>query len=333
MTSPTVTMERYAEDLHDLYTKLFSGVLLNASTSEASWKHRLETFKSVSLQEFVVPSNIKPEPLTFDESRVDDPKYRRWFVRKLQAPRPSKWARHILPIHRDQVDDEKYRTDIAKVIAYNWIKRLDPVESDVQLIPLMKATVSDLEMMLDKARMSIVSADWGAGVLLHVLADKLVGENPKFQEIEAEIKAVGKAAREELAASLKELGERVMAEASESLGKIVADTNRDLDDTMNGIRERLAESGERARIALAEHGIDPNEDREETFRRAVKSREAKMRKERRDAWRKRPIIVRVMPWLATIATGAALFFNLEVAGVTPHEWLNSVDWSQLVPSN
>lgn len=323
MTSPTVTMDRYAEDLHDRFITLFETVLVNASKSEDLWKHRVETFNRVNLLEFVVPSKIERKPLNIDEQRLeDDIPYRRMIIRKLKAPRPSKWARHKLTLDRSKVDDEKYRNDIARVLAFKWIKLLHPVDGPENLIPIIKADADDLEYLLDNVRLNAVSAKWCAEMLMRDLIDRLIEKNEKFKEISNRIREVGQAAREELSANLERLSEEAMESANVALNRIMEDTHSKLDHTITKIKDDLAKSQERAQAALDEHGIDPNEDREESFRKAVKAREAARKAERKARWRKNPLWVRLLPSVAAVATAGAMFFHLKVAGATPLEWLS-----------
>lgn len=322
MPTATITMDRYADDLHDLFTAHFKLILKIAAKSDADWKHRISTFNSSSLLEFVVPSTIKPKPIEFDESKLDDPKYRRMLVRKLQAPRPSKWARHKLPIDRAQVSDDTYCEKIAKVLAYKWIQLLMPFENHTELVTISRATVEDLEYMLDNRRLNCISAKNFSGTLIRRLAESLVEQSPEFKALEAKIRAAGEEARAILTPKLKEISRDAMASASESLGKITDETHRKLDEVMDGIRERLQESARRSQKALDEHGIDPNEDRDETFRRAVKRREAERKFKAKARWRKKPFWIRILPTLSVVAIASVLFFGMEVAGVTPYEWLN-----------
>ena len=325
MTSPTVAMDRYAEDLHDRFITLFEIVLENASQSEALWKHRVETFNRVGLLEFVVPSKIERKPLNIDEARLeDDIPYRRMIIRKLKAPRPSKWTRHKLILDRAKVDDDEYRNNIAKVLSFKWVEKLYPIEGGEHLLAIFQANANDLEQMLDHGKLNTIGAKWCSDFLLRQLAYELIEKNEKFIEIEARIREVGKAAREELAASLAKLHEETMASANVALNRILDDTNRKLDHALAGIQANLRKSQERSQAALAEHGIDPKEDREETFRKAVLAREAAMKVERKAAWRAKPFWVRMLPPLAIIALAFVLFFHLEVAGVTPFEWTKSI---------
>lgn len=321
MMTPTISKDRIAEAVLDLSHRHFVEVLLNASKSDSLWKHRIETFERINLLEFITPSPIKPKPIEFDESRLDDVRYRRYLVRKLQAPRPSKWARHKLPIYRDRIDDPEYRDQIAKVLAYKWVSVLQPFDGVSNPFPLLKVDVNDLELLLDHARLNTISAEWCTSVLMTNLAQRLVEENPRFKKLEAEMRRKGAEIRADLQASLKVIGDETMASARESLSAISDDMSHRCDEAIEEIRRRSEESRKRGEAFLLEHAIDPNEDREESFRRAVKKRLEDAREERRARWRKKPFWVRMLPAVGAIAAASAIFFGLEVNGATPLEWL------------
>ncbi|HMP54481.1 MAG TPA: hypothetical protein PKD05_23240, partial [Candidatus Melainabacteria bacterium] len=321
MTTATITTERYADELHDLFTTLFHRVLKKASIDEASWKHRIATFDYTTLLEFVVPSPIKPKPIEVDESKLEDARYRRTLIRKLKAPRPSKWARHKLQIDRNKISDDTYCEQMAKVLAYQWMKRLMPFESYTEILMIRQSTVEDLEYLLDNTRLNCVSAQRCSGMLMHRLADSLVANNPTFKKIESMIRSVGQDARAKLSAALASMREETMTSFKASCDRTIEDSNKKFDNLLAGIRERLQESARRSQAVLDEHGIDPNEDREETFRRSVLRKEAERRAEAKARWRQKPLWVRLLPGLSSVAVLVGLFFHMEIADVTPYEWL------------
>lgn len=321
MMTPTISKDRIAEAVLDLSHRLFVEVLTNASKSDSLWKHRIETFERINLLDFVTPSPIKPKPIEFDESRLDDVRYRRMLVRKLQAPRPSKWARHKLPIYKDRIDDPEYRDQIAKVLAYKWVSVLQPFDGVSNPFPLLKVDVKELELLLDHARLNTISAEWCTAVLMKSLAERLVEENPRYKAIEAEMRRKGAEVRADLQKSLKVIGDETMAATRQSLASINDRISLKAELAIAEIRHNLEESRKRSEAALLEHGLDPNEDREETFRLAVRQREAKMKEERRARWRKKPFWVRMLPAASILAAKAAIFFALEINGATPLEWL------------
>lgn len=67
--------------------------------------------------EFLVASPFKPKPWNIDEIKLDDFGNRRSIIRKLKAPRPSKWTRQYLEIDRDKIQDSAYRQAIAQYLA------------------------------------------------------------------------------------------------------------------------------------------------------------------------------------------------------------------------
>lgn len=321
MMTPTISMDRIAEALLDSSYRLFDGVLTNAAGSDKLWAHRLETFERITLLEFVTPSEIKAKPIDFDQSKLDDARYRRHLIRKLKAPRPSKWVRHKLPIHRDRLDDDKYRSDIAKVLAYKWVSLLQPFTDNHEMFLLLNAGVEELEYLLDETRLNLVSASWCSRALMRRLTYRLIDENENFKRIEQEIRRVGAEVRKELNSSLEEISIQAMTTFAASSEEILADVNERCDRAIAEIRERSEAASRRAQEALDRHGIDPNEDREATFRQAILRREAQMKAERKANWRKKPFWVRCLPYLTSAAVSAGLFLGLEVNGKTPYEWL------------
>lgn len=334
---------RAGEIFYDLHRPLFESLLLTVSSDEQRWAHRIKTFESAGLLDFHTASSLKPKPVidqfvedengeriyAFRESQLDQPKWKRSFIRKVKAPRPSKWTRHRLQLHRNQVQDPKYREDISKVLAYKWVGHLEPENVDVMYMKLMD--VAALEHILDRfPRNQITTANINE-YLLRRFANDLLDKNEKFQALMDRMKADIAPIKEQVYAEIRQITERFRVESDAAFAVILAESQRRADVAIAEIRARAAANAERDAKFAATMVRDNDEDPEVSFRKTVDASIARQKEARKRLAR----MQRRTPggftlWLASraamVAVPVALAFFMEFgeSGTTLVEVLQ--DW-------
>lgn len=335
---------RAGEIFYDFHRPLFESLLLNASGDEQRWAHRVKTFESFGLLDFVTASNLKPKPVNdqyvedengeriyaFRESQLDEPKWKRSFIRKLKAPRPSKWMRYRLPLHRDQVQDPKYRADIAKVLSHKWVIQIVPEETDVMYLKLMDA--SALEYILDHFRMNELTTSKVNDFLLRRFANELLDKNEKFNALMDRMKAEIAPIKEQFYAEIRQITAQIRAESDAAFEAIRVESQRRCDEAIAEIRARAAIQAQRDAEFNAKMAR-PVEDPEVAFRRTVDESIARQKEARKRLARmRRRTPGGFMLWAASraaiVAVPVALAFLMEFGegGITLvefiNEWLN-----------
>ncbi len=170
-TNEITTFTGTSAVLFQLSQSLFDSILLRASKDDTIWNHRVESFRKLSMLEFLVPSAFKPKPYDIEEERLEDSRYRRQVIRKLKAPRPSKWSREFLHIDQARMEDEKYRSDIASVLAYRFMLLLTPLSEELHVVlPLLKMSAEEIEYALDALALNTLDSVNMAKLLLQRLS-------------------------------------------------------------------------------------------------------------------------------------------------------------------
>jgi len=277
-TNEITTFTGTSATLFSICQSLFDTVLLHSSKDDSLWNHRQESFRKLSMLEFLVPSLFTPKPYDIDEERLEDGRYRRQVIRKLKAPRPGKWSRQFLHIDQSRMEDETYRSEMATVLAYRFMLFLTPLSDEMHVVlPLIKMSVEEIEYALDVLALNTIDSVNLAKLLLTRLANKLIDKNPTFIKVESELKAEMKAIGEELRASMKEIADKHRAEFGATLDGILSEVRRSADETIAGIKERMSESAKRTQAVLDEEALyqAENGDLQAAFVRDVKAREAK----------------------------------------------------------
>lgn len=277
-TNEITTFTGTSATLFSLCQSLFDTVLLRSSKDDSLWNHRQESFRKLSMLEFLVPSLFTPKPYDIDEERLEDVRYRRQVIRKLKAPRPGKWSRQILHIDQSRMEDETYRSEMATVLAYRFMLFLTPLSDEMHVVlPLIKMSVEEIEYALDTLALNTLDSVNMAKLLITRLANKLVDQNPTFIKVESELKAEMKAIGDELRASMKEIADKHRAEFGATLDGILSEVRRNADEAIAGIKERMSESAKRTQAVLDEEALyqKENGDIQAAFFRDVKKREAK----------------------------------------------------------
>lgn len=334
MTNATQT-NRATEILMDLHQPLFEHVLINASMSEKRWSHRVKTFESLGLLDFHTASTLKPRPVfdqfvedengeriyVFSEKQLEVPNWQHRLVRKLRAPRPSQLTRHRLPLHRDQVNDDKYRQDIAKVLAYKWALNLELGHMDIAFMRLMDVVA--LEHLLDTFRLSDISAKNINSFLLHRLVNQLFDKSEKLEARFNSMKEKIALVQEQAVKDMQLRCAEILAESRLASDAILAETQAQYDAAIAANRKREADDAALYAKTLAERALRDDEDPEESFRRAVGKRLARQKAARkRLAQRKRRHPTGFVFWaasrLALVGVPLFLAFHLKMgsSGVT-----------------
>lgn len=273
--------DRADEIFMDLHRPLFESVLLSASGDEKRWAHRVKTFESCGLLDFHTASTLKPKPVIeqyvedadgertylFNEKQLGEPRFKNRLVRKLKAPRPSKWMRYRLPLHRNQVADPKYREDIAKVLAYKWVGHLQPLAMDVMYMRLMDADA--LEHCLDKFSMNRINTANLNDYLLRRFANELLDKNEGFNALMERMKAEMAPIREEAMAQIRAITAQCLAESNAAMDVIAEEARKRADTAIAEIRARAAEQAALDAKFWADHPPRSDEDPEVRFRRQV----------------------------------------------------------------
>lgn len=275
-TNEITTFTGTSAVLFQLSQSLFDTILLRASKDDSIWNHRIESFRKLSMLEFLVPSAFKPKPYDIEEDRLEDSRYRRQVIRKLKAPRPSKWSRNFLHIDQTRMKDEKYRSDIASVLAYRFMLLLTPLSEELHVVlPLLKMSAEEIEYALDALALNTLDSVNMAKLLLQRLANQLVDRNPTFVKVQSKLKLEIKAVGDELRASMKEITDKHRAEFGATLEAILSDVRRTADEAIAGIKERLGESSRRTQEILDEEARyqRENSDPQASFYREVRKRE------------------------------------------------------------
>lgn len=316
----------HAEVLMNHWRGLFVSVLRNADSSDASWKARLGTLDVLGLTEFRESSKHKPKPIEFDQSRVDDPAYRRMIVRKLKAPRPGKWVYHKLFIDREKVSDDHYANQIGTLLAWKFTNIvLSEVESDsATMLLLTKLDVDTLTRCLDRFQRHTLNGESVGHEIVRFSVEKALDTNATLKFHMDEIARVGAEARAKFAAEMQPVIEKTLADFDANMQPMLESVRQDVDTYIEKLRIRSALAAARTQRVLDENAPDP--DPEASFRHSVMMREREMREERRRNWRAMPFYIRFFPHAAIVAglTVATFFMEVGESRTTPWEALQNL---------
>ena len=282
---------RAAEIFMDLHLPLFESVLTNAARDEARWNRRVETLETLGLLDFQTDSGLKLKSVldqfaddqkgervyVLPAKELDQPILKRRLMRKLKVHRPSSWTRHRLRLDRDQIFDDKYRRDIAKVLTYKWAFSLELGNiDDLQAMKLVKFTklmdVSALEQCLDTFRLNDLCAESINSLLLRRLTNELLDGNDKLQARLSLAGAKMAFVQEKAVEDVQVQCQKILPEFKRALGDILSETNGEFDAAIAANRERAADDDALYAKTLAERAQRDSEDTEESFRRAVDRR-------------------------------------------------------------
>ena len=309
--------EAYENACFTLSQYLFAAVLQRDSQDPESWKRRIKTFEVNGLLSFLVESPVKARPIEVDESRLEDPRYRRHLVRKLRAPRPGKHMSVHVVIDRGRLTEPQYLADMSKLLAYRWTVKMLPVESPLDKILLLKQDVGTLTRALDTMQMHQSDGKSVAGLIMRMLADDLVDNNETMKAVIARMESEFAVMRAEFSASIRATTEEILAEAKVRFAEIVAQANATADRHIEEIKKEAAESQARTDQVLAECAADA--DPEESWRKAMEEAERKRKEANRLSPRTRLFLIGAGIVVSTLAA-----FHLDVDGVTAVEAIDGL---------
>lgn len=316
----------HAEVLMSHWRGLFVSVLRNAAVSDESWKARLNSLDVFGLTEFREPSKHVAKPIEVDQDRLEDPKYRRFLVRKLKAPRPGKWTYHKLRIEREQLADDHYANQVGTLLAWRFTNIvLHEVEtSSATMLLLTKLDVGSLTRCLDSFQRHTLNGENVSHMIVRFNVEQALDNNATLQEAMRKIAEAGAEARAQFTAEMKPVIEKTLADFDANMKPMLESINRDVDVYIEKLRIRSALNAARTQQVLDECAPDP--DPEASFRHSVKMREREEREERRRNWRAQPFYVRFMPHAAVVAGAVVVTFFMEVgeSRTTPWEALRDM---------
>ncbi len=282
---------RAAEFFMDLHLPLFESVLTNAARDEARWIHRVETLETLGLLDFQTESGLKLKSVldqfaddqkgervyVLPAKELDQPVLRRRLMRKLRVHRPGNWTRHRLRLDRNQIFDDKYRQDIAKVLTYKWALNFELANTgDLQVMILLKLRklmdVPALEQCLDTFRLNDLCAESINSLLLRRLTNELLDRSDALQARLRLALAKTDFVQEKAVEDIQVQCQKILPEFRLALGDILAETNRQYDAAIAANRARAADDDALYAKTLAERAQRDSEDPEERFRRAVDRR-------------------------------------------------------------
>lgn len=286
MTTVTINSDFEFGFLNSL-VPLFAKIIREDAASTTSWEKRMKSVKTHGLISFSCESNFKPAEIEVDSSRLNDPRYRRWLVRKLKAPRPSSIVSHEIRMDRERIlNDDEYLGDMAKLLSYKWMRKLSEVDSDIDRLLLLKSTETSLRSALDRLGMHESDAETVAAIVMRTFAEEALDGNETLKRVEAEIRAAGAEALHSFREEMAPLNERVLTDFGRSMDEYLAKVSSDVDEFITAMRARMsvvAASNERALAANAAR------DEESEWREMLAASDARRRAARRE-----------MSWLARI---------------------------------
>lgn len=271
MTESTPNSEAYENALFDLCRILFASILLRDAKADETWSQRIKTFDYNGLLSFLVPSPFAKAPLEVDQSRLEDPRYRRHLVRKLKAPRPGKHASVRVAIKREELSNSAYLADICKLLAYKWVSKLLPDTDWTEKLLLLKQDERSLTYALDTMRMHQSDGKRVARLVLRLTAEEILDGNTRMQEVLANMKAETTRVVADVSARIAQINSAMFVEATAAIARITADTGAQCDAYIELIRKDAAAARARTDKVLAECAPDP--DPEASWRRTMEARE------------------------------------------------------------
>lgn len=291
----------------------FDNIFTRYRHDELGFKRVVDLFRKHGLLTVVSPSPFKPIEIELDKSRLDDVRYRRWLVRKLKAPRPSKHVYTTLQIDRLRLGEDDYRSAFTDFLGASLASRLGTVEG-VELAILVRMTSDILVAALDKLKLFELTPEHLSNFALRKFAENAIDSSPHYNNAIAMIRDVAEQERQTLTASMTVFSEQLLADFDKSNRAIMAEVNGKTDAYIADMRTRQAQRQAQdeqsaARRALEEANAGKTE--QEIFYESVVRRERESR-----AANRLSIKARVLLWSTVSAVALALATYLEVDGIT-----------------
>ncbi|MDZ4837398.1 MAG: hypothetical protein SGJ27_26730 [Candidatus Melainabacteria bacterium] len=292
----------------------FDNIFTRYRHDELGFKRVVDLFRKHGLLTVVSPSPFKPVEIEVDESRLDDARYRRWLIKKLKAPRPSKNVFHTLQIDRVRLVEDDYRAAFSDFLGASLESRLGTVEG-VELAVLIRMTSDILIDGLDKLKLFELTPEMLAQFALRKFTEQAIDNSPHYQKAVAMIRDVAEQERQKLRASMAVFNQQLMADFDESNRAIMADVNRRADAYIADMRarqaERQAKEDEESAPRRALEAANAGKTEQEIFRESVIRREREWRAANRMSTK-----ARVLLWSTVSVVAVALAAFLEVDGAT-----------------
>ena len=245
MADKPTPLENYFEQLLTSKISLFEQVLIRAAANDDRWLHRIETFKRLSMLEFIVPSKFKAPKIEIDHERMDnDGRYRHTIANKIKRRRPGKWTRHVIEIDRNGLSDDTYRKDISKILAMKFLALVIPTgntadEGAEVILPLLRMNADQLELVLDSIPLNKIDAPAVSRAIIEKMAHDEIEKNPKFQQICRDISAAAQAALAEFRVHAEEVRAKALESFDKSSRESLAAVCKFADHSITGVMSVL----------------------------------------------------------------------------------------------
>jgi hypothetical protein len=279
----------------------FDEIFTRNQNNELGFKRVVELLRKHGLLTVVSPSPFKPVEIELDQSRLDDVRYRRWLVKKLQAPRPSKHIFHTLQIDRLRLGEDEYRAAFAEFLSGALASRLGSVEG-FELAALTRMTSEILVEALDRLKLFELTADQLANFALRRLTERAIDESPKYQKAVAMIREAADRERQLLSAGMAVVNKQLMTDFEESSRKILEDVNRRADAYLAEMQARQAArqaiEDQEAALRREVEAANAGKTEQEIFRESVLRREREWRAANRMSTKARVLLGTVIAMIA-----------------------------------
>lgn len=290
----------------------FDNIFTRYRQDELGFKRVVELFRKHGLLTVVSPSPFKPVEIELDQSRLDDVRYRRWLIKKLKAPRPSKQIFHTLQIDRLRLHEDDYRAAFSEFLAASLASRLGAVEG-FELITLIRVSSEILVEALEKLKLFELTAENFAQFALRRFTEQAIDNSPHYRKAVAMIRDVAEQERQRLSAGMAVFNEQLMEDFEKSNRSIMAEVNRRADayiaDMNARQRERQAREDEESAPRRALEAANAGKSEQQIFLESVLKREREWRAANRMSTR-----ARVLVW-SSVTVAAAVFLSfVEVNG-------------------
>lgn len=308
----TEAITSYEEGLFAICRHAFATILRRDGADECLWRKRSATIDRHGLLSFVLPSPFKPKPIELSEDRLDDPVYRRKLVRQLQMRRPGKYVNHTVRVDRARLAEPEYVDEIARLLACKWVARLG-ADCNVDRLILLRLDADMITWLLDHKGPHQISASAVAKLMLRLEIESLVRKHPLMIEAERAIREAGENGRRAVGEVMRVEGARLLEEFTSNSRKLLDKVGADADRFIEKMRRDGKAAREESERRAAAHS-DP--DPERSFRASVDRRIAAHRHANRMGFWPRLAV-----WTAGAAAAGALFFFMEINGVTPAQFI------------
>lgn len=299
--------------LEGLFVQLFSEILRQSATSQKLWPQRMSSFKKHGLTSFYSPTRFPRKEIEVEQSKLDEPRYRRQLIRKLKAPRPSKYDHFELQVDRERLlQDDKYVADISTLFAYKWTNSIkqDAAETPWCLLVLCHLKPEHLLHCLDNMGMHQVSGQKLAELVLRTTCDSMLDKNEKMKQLLDDL-------RQKLSV--------IRAEAEEQIASVAQEHRQQAHSTFARLDEELDLSYQSALQSVRENARKTTSTRSSVpFVPVRPQRDV-------DWWMHPPkpwsLTKKVVVGSLSLAGSILLAFHLEVNGTTPAEAIGLFyDW-------